>query len=182
MAPRILITGDPGSGCSSNQYAQFNTAAFAVPPPRREPEPRSRVGAELSARLLRQDGRPGAGAQLPPRRQPQHPVPPRGVQRVQRRRSSTRRNTHAAGDEPAEPDGRPTRSTTRQAIWCRRGSRRRTPDSAPPPARRRCDRCRRRYGSSSKSNWFERQPLPKSYQQEDQEVRRFFVLEDKKPP
>jgi len=28
---RILITGDPGSGCSSNQYAQFNTAAFAVP-------------------------------------------------------------------------------------------------------------------------------------------------------
>ncbi len=30
-APRILISGDPGSGCSSNQYAQFNTAAFAVP-------------------------------------------------------------------------------------------------------------------------------------------------------
>jgi hypothetical protein len=30
-APRILITGDPGSGCSSNQYAQFNTAAFSVP-------------------------------------------------------------------------------------------------------------------------------------------------------
>ena len=32
-APRILITGDPGSGCSDNQYAQFNTAAFAVPTP-----------------------------------------------------------------------------------------------------------------------------------------------------
>jgi hypothetical protein len=30
-APRILIPGDPGSGCSDNQYAQFNTAAFAVP-------------------------------------------------------------------------------------------------------------------------------------------------------
>ena len=30
-APRILITGDPGSGCSDNQYAQFNTAAFSVP-------------------------------------------------------------------------------------------------------------------------------------------------------
>lgn len=30
-APRILITGDPGSGCADNQYAQFNTAAFTVP-------------------------------------------------------------------------------------------------------------------------------------------------------
>jgi len=30
-APRILISGDPGSGCSDNQYAQFNTAAFTVP-------------------------------------------------------------------------------------------------------------------------------------------------------
>jgi hypothetical protein len=28
---RVLITGDPGSGCASNQYAQFNTAAFSVP-------------------------------------------------------------------------------------------------------------------------------------------------------
>ena len=28
---RILMTGDPGSGCSSNQYAQFTTSAFAVP-------------------------------------------------------------------------------------------------------------------------------------------------------
>jgi hypothetical protein len=32
-APRVLITGDRGSGCSGNQYAQFNTAAFTVPPP-----------------------------------------------------------------------------------------------------------------------------------------------------
>ena len=30
-APRILITGDPGSGCADNQYAEFNTAAFTVP-------------------------------------------------------------------------------------------------------------------------------------------------------
>jgi hypothetical protein len=30
-APRILIAGDPGSGCSDNQYAQFSTTAFAVP-------------------------------------------------------------------------------------------------------------------------------------------------------
>jgi hypothetical protein len=28
---RIVITGDPGSGCSNNQYAQFNTAAFSGP-------------------------------------------------------------------------------------------------------------------------------------------------------
>jgi hypothetical protein len=30
-APRIRMTGDTGSGCSDNQYAQFNVAAFAVP-------------------------------------------------------------------------------------------------------------------------------------------------------
>jgi hypothetical protein len=28
---RVVITGDPGSGCSDNQYAQFNTAAFSGP-------------------------------------------------------------------------------------------------------------------------------------------------------
>ena len=28
---RIRLVGDPGSGCSDNQYAQFNTAAFAGP-------------------------------------------------------------------------------------------------------------------------------------------------------
>ena len=28
---KVAITGDPGSGCSSNQYRQFNTAAFAGP-------------------------------------------------------------------------------------------------------------------------------------------------------
>jgi hypothetical protein len=28
---RVRIVGDPGSGCSSNQYGQFNTAAFAGP-------------------------------------------------------------------------------------------------------------------------------------------------------
>jgi hypothetical protein len=32
-AARIRMVGDPGSGCSSNQYAQFNTAAFAGPLP-----------------------------------------------------------------------------------------------------------------------------------------------------
>jgi hypothetical protein len=27
----VRIVGDPGNGCSSNQYGQFNTAAFAGP-------------------------------------------------------------------------------------------------------------------------------------------------------
>ena len=30
-AARIKVVGDPGSGCSDDQYAQFNTAAFAGP-------------------------------------------------------------------------------------------------------------------------------------------------------
>jgi hypothetical protein len=30
-AARVRIVGDPGNGCSDNQYAQFNTAAFAGP-------------------------------------------------------------------------------------------------------------------------------------------------------
>jgi hypothetical protein len=30
-AAKIRYVGDPGSGCSSNQYAQFNTAAVAGP-------------------------------------------------------------------------------------------------------------------------------------------------------
>ncbi len=28
---RIVVTGDPGAGCSSNQFAQFNTSAFSGP-------------------------------------------------------------------------------------------------------------------------------------------------------
>ena len=32
FAPRIRIVGDPGSGCSSDVYRQFNTAAFQGPP------------------------------------------------------------------------------------------------------------------------------------------------------
>ena len=62
-----------------------------------------RVGAELSARLLRQDDRPGAGAQLPDGRHPQHPVPDRSVQRLQRRGLQLAEQ-HAAGDQPAGAD------------------------------------------------------------------------------
>ena len=31
FAPRIRIVGDPGKGCSSDPYRQFNTAAFQGP-------------------------------------------------------------------------------------------------------------------------------------------------------
>jgi hypothetical protein len=31
FAPRVVIAGDPGSGCSSDPYKQFNTAAFQGP-------------------------------------------------------------------------------------------------------------------------------------------------------
>jgi hypothetical protein len=32
-APRVVITGDPGSGCSSDPLKQFNTSAFSGPQP-----------------------------------------------------------------------------------------------------------------------------------------------------
>ena len=42
---RIRVTGDSGSGCSSNQYAQFNVAAFAGPT-------YNSTGSESGANLL----------------------------------------------------------------------------------------------------------------------------------
>jgi len=43
---RIVVNGDPGSGCSSNQYKQFNTAAYSGPS-------YNSVGGESGANLLR---------------------------------------------------------------------------------------------------------------------------------
>jgi len=43
---RIVVNGDPGSGCSSNQYKQFNTAAFSGPT-------YNSIGNESGANLLR---------------------------------------------------------------------------------------------------------------------------------
>ena len=43
---RIVVNGDPGSGCSSNQYKQFNTAAFSGPT-------YDSIGNESGANLLR---------------------------------------------------------------------------------------------------------------------------------
>jgi hypothetical protein len=45
-AARIVYVGDPGSGCSSNQYAQFNTAAVTGPQPHS-------VGLESGRNILR---------------------------------------------------------------------------------------------------------------------------------
>ena len=42
-AARIKVVGDPGSGCSDDQYAQFNTAAFAGPGLQ---QPRPRIGLQ----------------------------------------------------------------------------------------------------------------------------------------
>ena len=48
-AARVVITGDPGSGCSSNQYQQFNTAAFSGPQP-------GSVGLESGRNILHSCG------------------------------------------------------------------------------------------------------------------------------
>ena len=65
---RIVITGDPGCGCSSDQYKQFNTAAFSGPT-------YGSLGLESGRNVLqgvpRPHGGPGHCAQLPARRQPQ---------------------------------------------------------------------------------------------------------------
>ena len=82
---QLRRTRDPqraisGSGCSSNQYAQFNTAAVAGPAV-------GSVGLESGQNYLTgcfenfMDLRDRA--ELPPRRQPPGPAPPRDVQRVQ---------------------------------------------------------------------------------------------------
>ena len=81
-AARIRVVGDPGSGCSDDQYAQFNTAAFAGPT-------YNSLGLESGANLLagcfeKIDG-PVDCAQHPPRWRPADPAARGHVQRVQLR-------------------------------------------------------------------------------------------------
>ena len=77
-AARIVYVGDPGSGCSGDQYEQFNTAAVTGPT-------YGSVGLESgrnhSRRLPGQNGRHGHCQTHPAGRQPHAPVPPRRVQR-----------------------------------------------------------------------------------------------------
>ena len=97
---RIVYLGDPGSGCSDNQYAQFNVSAVTAPS-------YGSVGLEsgrnLDVGLRRQDGRPLPGAHDPPGRQPPAPVPRRRVQRVQRGDHQQPQRQHQLAD-PDEPD------------------------------------------------------------------------------
>ena len=90
---RVIINGDPGSGCSDNQYQQFNTAVFSGPAV-------GSVGLESGQNYLTGCFEtlhgPRDRAELPPGRQPHGPTPPRDVQRVQHGRLlrvGTRRST-----------------------------------------------------------------------------------------
>ena len=82
-AARIVYVGDPGSGCSSDQYRQFNTAAVTGPT-------YGSVGLESGRNLL--GGCPDKTVDLALaqnirlRRRAHAPVPPGRVQRVQHRR------------------------------------------------------------------------------------------------
>ena len=85
-AARIVYVGDPGSGCSDDQYRAVqhgggHRAEYGS------------VGLESGRNLLggcpEQDGRPRDRQEHPPGRQPLAAVPSRRVQRVQHRRSST---------------------------------------------------------------------------------------------
>ena len=102
-AARIIYTGDPGSGCSGNQYAQFNGSAVTGPTCSN-----NSLGLEsgrgLLGRLRGQDGRPLPGAHHPPGRQPQRPVPRRCVQRVQRcHHQRAQHDDHLR--QPGQPSG-----------------------------------------------------------------------------
>ena len=66
-AARIVFVGDPGSGCSDNQYKQFNTAAVDRTDLRQR---RPGVRPLPARRLSRSHDRYGAGEELPRRRQP----------------------------------------------------------------------------------------------------------------
>ena len=56
-AAKIVYVGDPGNGCSDNQYGQFNTAAVTGPDLQQR---RARIGPQHPRRMPGQDRRPGA--------------------------------------------------------------------------------------------------------------------------
>ena len=59
---RIRVVGDPGGGCSSDRYRQFNAAAFQGP---LVGSVGLESGSRLPARLLHERARPGDRAQHP---------------------------------------------------------------------------------------------------------------------
>ena len=87
---RIRIVGDPGKGCSSDPYRQFNTAAFQGP---LVGSVGARVRQRLSVRLLLERARPVDRAQHPTGRRPGSAAARRHVQcaeQAQHHRAATR--------------------------------------------------------------------------------------------
>ena len=147
-AARIVYVGDPGSGCSSDQYRQFNTAAVTGPT-------YSSVGLESGRNILGgcpdKTRRSGDCAGHPSGRQPDAAVPPRRVQRLQHRRHQ---QPSAERDlpEPDRPDDHQLAVPVRTARSIRHGCSLVTPGSARPPARRTCATCSCRFGLGSRES------------------------------
>ena len=144
-AAKIVYVGDPGSGCSSNQYAQFNTAAVTGPT-------YGSVGLESGRFIL--GGCPDHTVDLAVARN----IRLGGNRDLQFRLdvfnvfntvdlSTIATGTSSTGARRIRRSS--IRSTWRMARSIRRGSRRGTRDSAPPPARSRCGTCSCRFGSGS---------------------------------
>ncbi len=146
-APRILITGDPGSGCSDNQYAQFNTSAFSVPVASAS---NPSLGLESGQNYLH--GCFDKTIDLALARnfrigwQPDPPVPTGSVQRVQHGRVQ-RPQHHAAGHEPRQLDAE------QPSVRCRG-----QPGADAPPAAER--RIRRGHGRTGHAVDAGADPLP----------------------
>ena len=102
---RVRIVGDPGQGCSSDIYRQFNTAAFQGPLV-------GSVGLESGNDYLKgcfaQRAGPVDCPEHPAAEGPQHPAAGRPVQRPE----SGRHHRPEHHDEPAEPDQSERRSPT----------------------------------------------------------------------
>ena len=92
-AAKIVYVGDPGSGCSSNQYQQFNTVVGRRTDLRQR---RPGVGPFPPRRLPGPYRGHGAGQELPRRRQSLAPVPARRLQRVQHRHLQRSRDDRAS--------------------------------------------------------------------------------------
>ena len=105
------IVGDPGSGCSDDQYSQFNVSAFAGPQPGSKGLESGRnymVGCpDKTLDLL-------DPAQHPDRRRAADPAPPRSLQRVEHHRLQ-RAADAAAAEQPDRSDG-PQRAVQRRRL------------------------------------------------------------------
>ena len=143
---RILYVGDPGKGCSDNQYAQFNVASVTGPQP-------GSVGLESGRNILR--GCPDKRVDLSLSRD----IRLGGARRMEFRVDVfnafnavviDQRNTHGDVREPDEPHG------GEQPVQRRRHAQRGASEAEQLRVRRgdarswRCATCRRSSASSSK--------------------------------